>query len=44
VHQPAVHTAGGVIADGEPIMRIVPQADTLLKPIVDQAYRAFREK
>jgi hypothetical protein len=32
-----------VIADGEPIMRIVPQADTLLKPIVDQAYRAFRE-
>ncbi|MCC6888147.1 MAG: HlyD family type I secretion periplasmic adaptor subunit [Hyphomicrobiales bacterium] len=29
VHQLAVHTVGGVIAAGEPIMLIVPQADVL---------------
>jgi len=29
VHQLAVHTVGGVIAPGEPIMLIVPQSDTL---------------
>jgi HlyD family secretion protein len=29
VHQLTVHTVGGVIATGEPIMLIVPQADTL---------------
>jgi HlyD family secretion protein len=30
VHQLAVHTVGGVIKDGEPIMLIVPQADALI--------------
>ncbi len=30
VHQLAVHTVGGVIANGEPIMLIVPVADTLV--------------
>ena len=29
VHQLAVHTVGGVIAAGEPIMLIVPSGDTL---------------
>ena len=29
VHQSTVHTVGGVISAGEPIMLIVPQADTL---------------
>ncbi len=29
VHQLAVHTVGGVIAPGEPIMLIVPRSDTL---------------
>ena len=29
VHQLSVHTVGGVIATGEPIMLIVPEADTL---------------
>jgi len=30
VHQSTVHTVGGVIATGEPVMLIVPQADTLI--------------
>jgi HlyD family secretion protein len=30
VHQLAVHTVGGVVKDGEPIMLIVPQADVLI--------------
>ncbi len=30
VHQLTVHTVGGVIKDGEPIMLIVPQADMLI--------------
>lgn len=30
VHQLAVHTVGGVINAGEPVMLIVPQADTLV--------------
>ena len=30
VHQLAVHTVGGVIANGEPVMLIVPETDALL--------------
>jgi HlyD family secretion protein len=30
VHQLAVHTVGGVINPGEPIMLVVPRADTLV--------------
>jgi HlyD family secretion protein len=44
VHQLAAHTVGGVIAPGEPIMLIVPDADTLIVEVkvapqdIDQLY------
>jgi HlyD family secretion protein len=33
VHQSAVHTVGGVVSPGEPIMLIVPEADNLIAEV-----------
>jgi HlyD family secretion protein len=44
VHQLSVHTIGGVINAGEPVMLIVPEDEYLMRPVKDQLRRAFREK